>query len=81
MADVLGSAKNQLVITFDTTSGDNYNFTLSNPKEDISEEEIKEIAQCILDNQIFLPSFGAELNSFVKAKVVATETDTFDLVD
>lgn len=79
MADVLDKVRNQLVITFKTESGDTYNFTMSNPKDDISEAEIKEIAQCILDNNIFLPSIGAELNAFVKAKVVNTETDQFDL--
>lgn len=79
MAD-LDKVRNQLVITFNTASGDTYNFTMSNPKDDISEAEIKEIAQCILDNNIFLPSIGAELNAFVKAKVVNTETDHYDLV-
>ena len=71
MADILGQEKSQLVITFDTTSGDTYNFTLANPREDLGESEIKEIADCILENQIFLPKIGSE--------IVQTETDKFDL--
>ena len=79
MADVLGQERSQLVITFDTTSGDSYNFTLSNPREDIGEAEAIAIAQCILDNQIFLPKIGSQLKSMVKAKVITSETDRFDL--
>ena len=80
MADVLGIEANQLVITFDTTSGDVYNFTLTGVREDLGESEATEIANCILDNEIFLPKIGSQLKSIVKAKVVSTSTDKFDLV-
>lgn len=79
MADILGQERSQLVITFDTTSGDTFNFTLANPREDLGESEIQAIAECIIENQIFLPKIGSELKSVVKAKIVQTETDKFDL--
>lgn len=79
MADVLGQERSQLVITLKTDTNENYNFTLANPREDLGESEISQIANYILNNQIFRPKIGSTLASIEKAKIVQTETDKFDL--
>ena len=80
MADVLGQERSQLVITFKTDTDGSYNFTLSNPRADLGERTISQIANYILNNQIFRPQIGSILTSIEKAKIVQTETDKFDLV-
>ena len=77
MADILGKERNQLVITLKCDEAKNHNFTISNPKEDISEEEIKAIAELLME--ICEPMQHGEYVEIVKAKVVASDTDIFDL--
>ena len=79
MADVLGQEKSQLVITLKDAHGDTFNFNISNPKEDISEQEIKAIAEHIVTNNYFESTKGTDFVEFVKARVVSSETDRFDL--
>lgn len=79
MADVLGQERNQLVITLKDEHGDTFNFNISNPKVDITENEIKAIAEHIVTNNYFKSSKGSNFVAFVKAKVVSSETDKFDL--
>lgn len=79
MADVLGQERNQLVITLKDKHGDTFNFNISNPKVDITEDEIKTIAEHIVTNNYFKSSKGSDFVAFVKAKVVSSETDKFDL--
>ena len=77
MADILGKERNQIVITLKCDENKNHNFTISNPKEDVSEEEIKAIAELIME--VCEPMQHANYVSIVKGKVVASETDVFDL--
>ena len=77
MADILGKEKNQLVITLKCDESKTHNFTIANPKEDISEEEIKTIANLLM--KVCEPMQHAEYVEIVKAKVVASESDIFDL--
>ena len=77
MADILGKERNQLVITLKCDESKNHNFTISNPKEDISEEEIKTIANLLM--KVCEPMKHGEYVEIVKAKVVASDTDIFDL--
>lgn len=81
MADVLGQERSQVVITLKDEHGDLYNFNISNPKEDVSEAEIKAIAEHIIANKYFTSSKGSEFAEFVKAKVVTHSTDRYDLAD
>ena len=74
------SNKNQLVITFLTRTNDNFNLTISNVKPNVSEDEIREFANHIVENRVLVNAIGGQLMSMVKAKVVASETDTFDLI-
>lgn len=74
------SNKNQLVITFLTRANDNFNLTISNVKPNVSEDEIRQFANHIVENRVIVNAIGGQLMSMVKAKVVASETDTFDLI-
>ena len=49
MADILGKERNQIVITLKCDEAKNHNFTISNPKSDVSEEEIKAIAELLME--------------------------------
>ena len=77
MADILGKEKNQLVITLKCDESKTHNFTIANPKEDISEEEIRTIANLLME--VCEPMQNAQYVEIVKAKVVASESDIFDL--
>ena len=79
MADVLGQERSQLVITLKDAHGETFNFNISNPKEDISEQEIKAIAEHIVENNYFESTKGTDFVEFVKARVVSSETNRYDL--
>ena len=80
MADIYGVVKSYLEITFADNYKGSCTINIPNPKEDITEAEIKDLATFILEKKLFLPrAFGAELTGIVKAKVVTSDTDKFDL--
>ena len=79
MADVLGQERSQLVITFEDSNGETVNFNISNPRYDVEEEAIRAIAEHIIEHNYFKTSKGSDYAKMVKAKVVASETDRFDL--
>ena len=79
MADVLGQERSQLVITLKDEHGETFNFNISNPKSDISEDEIRAIAEHIVANNYFTSTKGSDFVAFVKAKIVASETNRYDL--
>ena len=77
MADILGKERNQIVITLKCDEDKTHNFTISNPKSDVSEAEIKAIAEILME--VCEPLQNGNYVSIVKGKVVASETDVFDL--
>ena len=79
MADVVGQERSQLVITLKDAHGETFNFNISNPKYDISELEIKAIAEHIVTNNYFKSTKGSDFVEFVKARVVSSETNRYDL--
>ena len=79
MADLLNQERCSLVITFEDEMGEKFNFSLSNPKSNVSEQEIKNLAQQKLDNNYFETSKGTDYKKVVKARVTNSETDKFDL--
>ena len=79
MADVVGQERSQLVITLKDASGETFNFNISNPKYDISEQEIKAIAEHIVTNNYFKSTKGSDFVAFVKARVVSSDTNRYDL--
>ena len=69
----------KLVMTFKTTDDKKVSISVDNPREDLSEEEIKTAMELIKDKNIFAPG-GSDLASLVSAKIVQTDTTNYDLV-
>ena len=69
----------KLVMTFKTTDDKKVSLTVDNPKEDLTEEEVKTCMERIKEKNIFAHG-GADLASLVSAKVVETDTTNYDLV-
>ena len=69
----------KLVMTFKTTDDKKVSLTVDNPREDLTEEEVKTAMKLIKEKNIFAPG-GADLASLVSAKVVETDTTNYDLV-
>ena len=69
----------KLVMTFKTTDDKKLSLTVDNPREDLTEEEVKTAMKLIKEKNIFAPG-GADLASLVSAKVVETDTTNDDLV-
>ena len=69
----------KLVMTFKTTDDKKVSLTVDNPREDLTEEEVKSAMELIKEKNIFAPG-GADLASLVSAKVVETDTTNYDLV-
>lgn len=79
MADVNKLIK-RLVMTFATQgSGKKISLSLDNPKDTITETQIKTAMQVIVTNDIFDIN-GEKIESMVEAKIVVTNTDEYDLV-
>ena len=66
-------------MTFKTTDDKKVSLTVDNPREDLTEEEVKTAMELIKEKNIFEPG-GADLASLVSAKVVETDTTNYDLV-
>ena len=69
----------KLIMTFKTTDDKKVSLTVDNPKEDLTEEEVKTCMELIKEKNILAPG-GADLASLVSAKVVETDTTNYDLV-
>ena len=68
----------RLVMTFKTTDDKKVSLSVDNPREDITESEIKEAMDLVVSKNIFAPN-GADIVSAVEAKVVVTDTTSYDL--
>ena len=68
-----------LIMTFINQDNSRVSLTVQDPREDITEAEIKEAMELVVSKNIFAPN-GLDLVSAVDAKVVVTETTPFDLV-
>ena len=71
--------KKKLLMYFKTTGDKNVSISVDNPREDFTETEVKATMTLILSSNIFLPN-GEELASLVEAKIVETDTTSYDLV-
>ena len=69
----------KLVMTFKTTDDKKVSISVDNPREDLSENEIKSAMELIIDKNIFAPN-GEDLAALVSAKVVQTDTTNYDLL-
>ena len=70
--------KTKLLMTFKTSDDKKVSITVDNPREDLTETEIKEAMNTIIEKDIFSPN-GGSLVSSVSAKVVQTDTTEYDL--
>ena len=71
--------KKKLMMTFKTDEDNNVSISLDEPRENVTEQEIHDVMNIILNNDIFAPN-GETLVSLVGAKIVETGTTEFDLV-
>ena len=71
--------KKKLMMTFKTDEDNNVSISLDEPRENVTEQEIQNVMNIILNNDIFAPN-GETLVSLVGAKIVETGTTEFDLV-
>ena len=69
----------KLVMTFKTSDEKKVSISVDNPREDLTEEEVKTAMELIKEKNIFAPN-GADLAALVSAKVVQTDTTNYDLV-
>ena len=71
--------KKKLMMTFKTDEDKNVSISLDDPRQNLTEQEIQNAMNIILNNDIFAPN-GETLISLVGAKIVETGTTEFDLV-
>lgn len=69
----------RLLMTFKTDEGKNISITVDEPRENLTEQEIINTMNIIVNNDVFAPN-GEALVEKVGAKVVETETQEYDLV-
>ena len=68
----------RLLMTFKTTDDKKVSLSVDNPREDITESEIKDAMDLVVSKNIFAPN-GADIAAAVEAKVVVTDTTSYDL--
>ena len=68
----------RLLMTFKTTDDKKVSLSVDNPREDITESEIKDAMDLVVSKNICAPN-GADIVSAVEAKVVVTDTTAYDL--
>lgn len=69
----------KLLMTFMTESGRKVSLFVTDPRDNVTEAEIKTVMDLIVAKSIFAIN-GEDLVSAKEAKVVQTETTEFDLV-
>ena len=69
----------KLLMTFKTYENKNVSISVEDPKPNLTESEILEAMNLIIEKDIFMPN-GEALVEKVGAKVVETETQEYDLV-
>ncbi|MCC0631706.1 DUF2922 domain-containing protein [Clostridioides sp. ZZV15-6388] len=71
--------KKKLVMSFKNIKDKQVSFSIENPKEDLTEENIKSVMDLIVSKNVFSVG-GFDLASAVEAKIVETNTTPYDLV-
>ena len=69
----------KLLMSFLTSSGKKVSLFVTDPRDNVTETEIKAVMDLIIEKNIFDPS-GEDIVSAKEAKIVQTETTEFDLV-
>ena len=68
----------KLVMTFKSSDDKKISLSVDNPREDITENEIKSAMDLIVSKNIFAPN-GSDIVAVVEAKVIVTDTTEYDL--
>ena len=74
----MGELETKLVMTFSNTLGRKVSLFVTDPREDLTESEIKNAMDVIIEKNIFEPN-GVDIVASVDARIVQTETTEFDL--
>ena len=69
----------KLTMSFLTSDDRKVSLSVDNPREDITETQIKSAMDLVVEKNIFAPN-GADIVSTVEAKVVVTDTTEYDLM-
>ena len=69
----------KLLMSFMTSNDKKVSLYVTDPREDVTELEIKEVMDLIVEKNIFAPN-GEDIVSAKEAKIVQTETTEFDFV-
>ena len=69
----------KLVMSFEKADGEKVNLTINDPREDISEQDIKSAMELIVEKNIFAPG-DFDIVAPINAKIVHTETTEYELV-
>ena len=69
----------KLLMSFMTSNDKKVSLYVTDPREDVTELEIKEVMDLIVEKNIFAPN-GEDIVSAKDAKIVQTETTEFDFV-
>lgn len=69
----------RLVMSFKNSLGRVVSISVDDPKESLTEAEIKAVMDMIVEKNIFAPN-DADIVETVDAKIVITDTTEFDLV-
>ena len=69
----------KLIMTFKTTDDKTVSLSIDDPREDITETEIKTAMELVVSKNIFAPG-GSDIAKAVSAKVVVRDTTAYDLV-
>ena len=69
----------RLVMTFKTDGDRKVSLVVDDPRDDISESEIKAAMDLVIAKNIFAPN-GDDIVQAIDAKVVVTDTTPYDLV-
>ncbi len=70
----------RLLMVFSTNLGRKVSLFVSDPKDDLTETQIKDAMEQIVQKNIFAPKVGEELKEAFEAKIVQTSTTGYDLV-
>ncbi len=68
----------RLVMTFKTADDKKVSLSVDDPREDVTEAEIKSAMNLVVSKNIFAPG-GTDIAAAVEAKVVVTDTTPYDL--
>lgn len=69
----------RLVMSFKTDDGSSTSLSIDDPKDDLTEEQIKTAMNLVISKNIFAPN-GLDIVEAVDAQIIVTDTTDFDLV-